>query len=234
MGNVLHLESGMSIKNTLFPFLSTHLPITGWALVKIEPSIKTEGDLLVISTLAGQILGENFGYHNLENTDSNDILALHTEGISNEGGIIPYFALGCIQPSSSGGETRLFDGRIAAAMIDTIPELTDVVVEYSALANPQTKVRYPIVVSENGRVVRYRSKVETNLVINSGNLSENEMYHLVDTIVHNSLILNHQWSAGDLLFVNNLVTLHERLPFVGNRRMLRVRYNDKLNSRIRY
>jgi len=234
MSNVLYLDSKASIKNTLLPFLSHHLPTAGWALVKIEPTIKVESDLLIISTLAGQMLGENFGYHILDATDKDDTLVLHTEGISNDGGVIPYFALGCIKPSLSGGETRLFDGRLAAEAIDSTPELTDVVIEYSALANLRARVRYPLVVSESDRVVRYRSKVETNFVINPGFLTEDQMYYKVDTVIKDCMIISHRWDAGDLLFVNNLITLHDRLPFTGNRRILRVRYNDTLNARIRY
>lgn len=234
MNNVLHFELGVSIKDTLLPFLSNHLSTTGWALVKIAPSAKIEDDLLIVSTLAGHALGDNFGYHTLDSTDSGETLALHTEGISNEGGVIPYFALGCIKPSISGGETRLFDGRRAAAEIDTISELNDVVIEYSALANPEARVRYPLVVTERDRVVRYRSKVETNLIINSGKFSEDEVYQHVDAIIQNCLLVSHQWDVGDLLFVNNLITLHDRLQFTGHGRMLRVRYNDTLNARIRY
>ena len=234
MNNVLHFELGASVKNTLATFLSNHLKVTGWALVKVSPSAKIESDLLIFSALAGQTFGDNFGYHTLDAEGSNETLSLHTEGISNEGGITPYFSLGCIQPSVSGGETRLFDGRKAATLIDADPELTDVVIEYSALANPRARVRYPLVITDSDRVVRYRSKVETNLLINSSKLSEDEVYLRVDSIIQSCLIVSHEWEAGDLLFVNNRITLHDRLPFIGRRRMLRVRYNDTLNARIRY
>lgn len=190
--------------------------------------------MLIIATLVGQILGESISYHTIDITDSNETLAIHTECISNEDGIVPYFALGCIKPSIKGGETRIFDGRMAAKMIDNIPELSDVMIEYSALANPSAKIIYPLVTPKHGRTVRYRSKVETNFVLSSGGLHEDKMYNVVDEIIHKSLILSHKWNSGDLLFVNNLFTLHDRLPFVGNRKMLRIRYNDKLNSRIRY
>jgi|GEM_PF-2742114 len=234
MDNVIYFESVTGIKDTLIPFLEKHLSTSGWALVRIEPSPKTESDMLIIATLAGQVLGESFGYHTLDATNSEEILAVHTEGISNESGIVPYFALGCIKPADSGGETRLFDGRLAAIEIDNVTELSNVVIEYSALANPSTRVHYPLVIPEYGRTLRYRSNVETNLVLSSGGFPENEMYQKVDEIVRNSLIVSHYWNAGELLFVNNLFTLHDRLPFQGNRRMLRVRYNDTLNSRIRY
>lgn len=102
MNNIIHFESVTSIKNTLIPFIEKHLSTSGWALVKIEPSSKTESDMLIIAALIGQVLGESFGYHTLDTTSSDEILAVHTEGISNESGIIPYFALGCIKPADSG------------------------------------------------------------------------------------------------------------------------------------
>lgn len=233
MNNTLSINSKTSIWKAL-PLIEKHLETTGWTLIKIEPSEKIESDMLIITALVGQIFSESLGYHILDATDSKETLAIHTECISNKEGIASYFALVCIKSSISGGETRLFDGRIAAKKIDSFPELSDVVIEYSALANPNARVQYPLVIPEHGRTVRYRSKVETNFVLNSGVLPEDEMYRLVDEIIHKSLIVSHKWNPGDLLFVNNLFTLHDRLPFIGNRRMLRVRYDDKLNSRIRY
>lgn len=81
------------------------------------------------------------------------------------------------------------------------------VIEYSALANPSARVRYPLVIPEYGRTLRYRSNVETNFVLSSGGLSENKMYQKVDEVVQNSLIVGHNWDAGELLFVNNFFTL---------------------------
>ncbi len=234
MGNTLYFDSKTSIKETISPFLNRNLETSGWALIKIKPSEKIESEMLIISALVGQIFSDCIGYHTIDITDSEETLAIHTECISNEDGIVPFFALGCIKPSVSGGETRIFDGRMAAKIIDDIPALSDVIIEYSALANPSARISYLLVVPEHGRTVRYRSKVETNFVLNSGDLSEDEMYNLVDDVIHKSLIVSHAWNSGDLLFVNNLFTLHDRLPFMGNRKMLRVRYNDKLNSRIRY
>lgn len=231
MNNILHFSPKLSIRDTVLPFIAKHLPTAGWALVKLQPSDKIEPDMLLVAALAGQTLGNNFGYHVLDAYCANEVLALHTEGISNEDGVIPYFALGCIKPPVSGGQTRLFDGRIAA---NKIPELSNVLIEYSALANPQSRIRHPLVISEYGGTVRYRSQVETNRVINPGGFSEDEMYRQADEIIHDSLIVSHQWDVGDLLVVNNLITLHDRLPFVGQRKMLRVRYNDNLNPRVRY
>lgn len=234
MNNIMHFTPKTGVKDTLLPFLDEHLPTVGWVLVKLQPSDKIETDMLLVAALAGQILGNDFGYHVLDTSDANEVLALHTEGISNEYGVIPYFALGCIKPSVSGGQTRLFDGRIAANKIAKIPELSHVLIEYSALANPQSRIQHPLVIPEHGGTVRYRSRVETNKVINPGGFSDNEMYRRVDEAIHSSLIVSHEWGVGDLLFVNNFITLHDRLPFVGRRRMLRVRYNDSLNFRVRY
>ena len=94
--------------------IEKHLETTGWTLIKIEPSEKIESDMLIITALVGQIFSESLGYHILDATDSKETLAIHTECISNKEGIASYFALVCIKSSISGGETRLFDGRIAA------------------------------------------------------------------------------------------------------------------------
>lgn len=235
MQNILAFDSRTSIRDSLQPFLKKHLNDEGWVLIKVNPSEKIMGDMLIIATLVGEFLFcKSIAYHMLDNNDSKEPLAVHTEGISHASGIVPYFALGCINSPISGGETRIFDGRKAAKMIDEVPELEGVEIEYFALANPDSRIRHPLIVSDYGRTVRYRSRVESNLVINSGTFSEKEMYECVDDIILKSLLVSHTLEVGDLLFVNNLFTLHDRLPFSGNRQMLRIRYNDFQNTRVRY
>ncbi len=236
MNKRLTINRHTSIRQKIWPDLQDSLQTVGWALLQVEDvNEKVESDMLTISTLVGQMLQSiNMGYHTLDSTGSDEILSVHTEGISNTSGIIPYFALGCVIPSDTGGETRLFDGRLAAQRVSAEPELSGAIIEYSALANPTERVRYPLVVPDSGGTLRFRSKVVTNRVISSGSLSEDEMYARIDQILDESLIVTHKWSIGELMFVNNIITLHDRLPFSGRRRMLRVRYNDEINARIRY
>lgn len=235
MSSRLIVNQLVSIKQDILPFVKNRLDGVGWALLQIENSSdKLESDMLIIASIIGQSLAINMGYHIIQGDSSDEHLPAHTEGISNTSGIIPYFALGCITPSRIGGETRIFDGRLAARKVDSIKELSGVTIEYTSLANPEECVDYPLVCPDFGRTLRYRSKVVTNRVICSGNLSENEMYQKVDSILEESLMPSHSWSSGELLFVNNLVTIHDRFPFSGVRSMLRIRYDDQINSRVRY
>lgn len=39
---------------------------------------------------------------------------------------------------------------------------------------------------------------------------------------------------GEILFVNNRITLHDMQPYCGVRRMTRVRFNDSLNLSTSY
>lgn len=211
---------------------------SGWALVQIHEASEESllRTMLDISVRVGKSLSTNsLGYHILESRHAPEKLPAHTEGISNAAGIIPYFALGCLQPSVYGGETRIFDGRRAARLAQQDSLLSGVEIEYSALANPEAAKRHPLVVFERGGVLRYRSKVVTNrLVQTRSELNEEEIYKRVDAILEESVIACHKWQVGDLLFVNNEITLHDRLPFSGKRRMLRVRYNDTEHIKMRY
>lgn len=231
----LVVTSNTSLFKEVLPFLLENLSNSGWALMQIEEeNEELNCKMLYLSILIGQSLGDSVGYHYLKSNGSDEHLAAHSEGISNQGGIIPYFALCCIKPSDSGGETRLFDGRMAAEKVNNNPKLKGVQIEYSALAYPELKVVYPLVVNDFGDVLRYRSKVITNKVMCSGEISEEEMYKLVDQILEESIIVSHSWQRGDVLFVNNMITLHDRLPFIGKRELIRVRYNDNLNVKLRY
>ncbi|MCA9356710.1 TauD/TfdA family dioxygenase [Candidatus Nomurabacteria bacterium] len=231
----LVVTSNTSLSKEILPFLLENLSKSGWALLQIdEEDEELNYKMLSLSILIGQSLGDSVGYHYLKSSGSNEHLVAHSEGISNQDGIIPYFALCCIKPAESGGETRLFDGRIAAQKVINNSKLEGVKIEYSALAYPELKVIYPLVVNDFDGVLRYRSKVITNKVICSGEISEEEMYKLVDQILEESIIVSHNWQRGDILFVNNMITLHDRLPFIGKRVLIRVRYNDNLNVKQRY
>lgn len=236
MESKLIIDTCTSIENKVIPFLRQNLETTGIALLQFKDTAdKLETDMLLVSALVGKIFGENFGYHTIESEGDSSALEAHTEGISNTTGIIPYFSLGCIVPATTGGETRIFDARKAAGLAIS-ESLSEVELEYTSLANPNEVIRHHLIENDEkfGEVMRYRSKVETNRVISSGNVSPEKMYQLVDTILEDCIVTCHSWIAGELLFVNNLISLHDRLPFQGRRQMLRVRYNDYINTRLRY
>ena len=121
------ITSDTSFSNEVLPFLLKNLDISGWALIQIkEYEENLEYRMLALSVLVGQFLGSNVGYHFLHSNGSDERLSAHSEGISNPDGIIPYFSLCCITSSETGGETRLFDGRIAAQKVNNQPRLNGV------------------------------------------------------------------------------------------------------------
>lgn len=234
---VLLVARSTSFEKEVQPCVLSELQEKGWSILRQIDSSPSElfSSMLNMAILVGQSLSmKNLGYHLLESNGSEERLVAHSEGIANPGGIIPYFALGCIEPSRTGGQTRIFDGRLAASIVNSDPELNNVKVEYSSLSYPNICHAYPLVIPTFGGALRYRARVETNRVINSGLVSEEEMYKRVDSALEKSISIEHQWVAGDMMFVNNNTTLHDRLPFVGKRRMLRIRYNDPQHPKIRY
>lgn len=65
--------------------------------------------------------------------------------------------------------------------------------------------------------------------------SEDEVYDVVDTVLaEECLLLDHHWTSGELLFVDNRVTVHGRSAFVGERQMVRIRYDDPVATGITY
>ncbi|MGH2941548.1 MAG: TauD/TfdA family dioxygenase [Solirubrobacteraceae bacterium] len=56
--------------------------------------------------------------------------------------------------------------------------------------------------------------------------SEEFLYACVRNIVGRCVATDHLWRAGDVLVVDNYVTLHARSPFMGARRVVRVRITD--------
>lgn len=230
----VELSNTSSLKSDVIPLVTHDLETRGFSVVRVPPSAHLISDLLVVSALVGCEIGTSFAYHLIEGESESAHLAAHTEGISYSCGIIPYFSLGCINPADVDGGTRIFDGRKAAALAEE-KGVDDVVIEYGSFAHPDQVAKYPIVVTDPiyGRVLRYRGKVLTNKLLDQG-LDENHFYGVMDSILEQSLLCTHIWNVGDLMFVNNKFTLHDRLPYQGRRSMLRVRYDDGLHTNFRF
>jgi len=239
MSTSLYLTETSSIKS-IVPALKERLETDLYALVKTNLARSNDHEkiarnMLLWTGLLGQTLGKSLGHHVLVGKGDDSILPAHVEGIYSSSGICRYFALGCIHPSESGGETRLFDTYKAASIIaERHPDLSDVVIEYCALAHPEEKIRYKLVSrTKNGKpMLMYRSKVVTNKVLDYDN--HDNLYTTVDAILEECLILSYKWNAGDILFVNNVGTIHDRLPYSGARRMLRVRFDDNQYTEATY
>lgn len=76
--------------------------------------------------------GSQVDITDLVSDKSKDRLAAHTELIYYKTPL-RYFILGCVRPSNVGGETIVFDARVAADLIaEQAPELASVRIEYRA------------------------------------------------------------------------------------------------------
>ena len=220
------------------PYVEQELALRGFALVRVDTGMaRRETDMIILASLVGQNLGQNFSYRIIESLREDAVLAAHSEGISFTAGIVPAFALGCITAAASGGETRLFDGRRAAHLVqERHPEWVKTIVHYTSLGNEGESSFYPLIIADpkHGPVLRYRSKVSTNRVDLKPPADIDRFYATVDAILEECLIVTHHWQGGDLMFVDNSWTLHDRLPFKGHRRMARIRFGDSVAPGLSY
>lgn len=101
-------------------------------------------------------------------------------------------------------------------------------------AYPEKEMRYPLVYQTDGGipVLRYRAQVSTNRI--SGCRNPDEVYETVNAILERCVMATHRWEKGDLLFINNMTTLHDRLPYKGERKMVRVRFGDAHHTALTY
>ena len=216
-----------------FDAVAEGLQSLGYAIVR------TAGDEAMLMSAAhavGRLIGaRGFGYVHLRATGSEVWLGRHTESLTD--GPIPlrYFALGCLVPAVEGGATHLYDGSQAARLLaGLLPGAGEVRIRYRSAYRPEVS-DHPLVAGHEqyGQVLRFRSASEYNIVIAKPvSLSEADLYAAVEEAVSVSLALVHTWSVGDLLIVDNHRILHSRAPFVGLRRMLRVRYDDPLHRTV--
>lgn len=203
---------------------------------RVAPSVETV--LTSAAVLAGTSLGSRCSCAILRGEGDQNRLEAHTEGIYGKDGICPAFALGCVVAAQSGGQTRLLDARKAALIIKgRHPELGNTRIRYSSLAHPNEAAEYNLIDIDSvyGDVLRYRSKVVTNqpTYLPSG-VTEDTFYHTVDAILEECIIFEHSWKEGDLLFVNNRITLHDRNKYTGKRVMVRVRYDEPAVTTFKY
>ena len=182
-------------------------------------------------TELGREITDNIDLKSLSSGGSSKQLAAHTEGIYCPGGITPYFSLACVRPAASGGFTRLFDGRIAAQKIrEEHPEFSGVRIRYGSQAHPGVFATHNLIEND---ALRYRAKVHTNTLLDANGSDEDGVYRAVDSALERSLMLAHKWKRGDILVVDNRVTIHDRTPFQGMRIMVRARYGDTIHESVR-
>jgi hypothetical protein len=236
----MKVSTNSSISKEVAPFLQKELKDKGFALLSYEATSEEdlEKDLLVFILLCGSYFSSWAAYLTLKGENAPEPLEVHNECIYSKSGVISYFALGCLRPSLNGGEIRIFDARKAAKIIEKErQELTKVRICYKSNAYPNEGAEYLLVFEdpEYGKVLRYRAKTKSNFIkeIPKG-YSEDDIYQIVNEILSKCLVFVHKWNKGDILFINNRITLHDRMPYVGSRIMLRVRFDDPNNKKFAY
>lgn len=231
-----------SVDKDIRPFLKYRLQTIGYALLSyynnsIEEN-ELEKELLSVILLLGRDLGSSVAYHTLKEENKLNPLEVHVECIYALGGINSYCALACLQPAASGGETKIFDGRKAAVIIEQeYPEIANVAIEYSSSFYPGQTAKYPLIYNDEifGKTLRFRSQNKGDIMRNiPEGYTANDIYNIVEDVLTKCLILNHSWKKGDILFFNNRITLHSRNPYRGYRSMLRVRFDDPNNIKLTY
>lgn len=193
-----------SIKNEVVPFLKKNLEQTGVALIHQESELcgsDLEKQLLVLTVLSGQKLSSDFAYYSFEGQGTDVWLPAHVENIYAIDGIIPYFALGCVSSAYSGGDTRIFDSRKAAKILEKeYPTLMKTKIRYGSQAHPTQSAIYKLVEKDKkyGNVLRYRAQVFTNFVEEVGDAHYEiaDVYKITDEILERSVIDQHAWKEG--------------------------------------
>lgn len=119
--NVIKINNNISLENEIIPILKDQLQNLGFSLLSYnnnnQDELELERNLLSIILLLGRSIASAAGYLILKGNDESKSLEIHNECIYLPSNVISYFALGCIKPSTTGGNTRIFDGRKAAIII---------------------------------------------------------------------------------------------------------------------
>ncbi|MFZ1075202.1 MAG: TauD/TfdA family dioxygenase [Minisyncoccia bacterium] len=236
MIGIASINSETSINEATVPVLK-QLREFGCVLIKPGSLPETDANLatyiILIAVLFGQRIASSASYITLQARRDKDSLAIHTEGIYARAGITPYFALGCVKPSETGGMTNVYDARKAACLIRSdYPEIVDVDIEYSSASYVGEKAIHPLCERE---YLRYRGLTFGNRILQlPRGYTEDDLYGAVEHSLKKCLIASHTWERGDILLVDNKLTLHGRMPYEGERIMVRVRFDDPLNTSLRY
>jgi alpha-ketoglutarate-dependent taurine dioxygenase len=181
----------------------------------------------IVSNFASQ-LGSQIDLVDLIRDDGKKPLAAHTETIYHKTPL-RYFILGCVRPSNLGGETTVFDARIAADLVaKEAPELASARIEYRSGSHRAHAV-HQLVQTRSLRkgprsVLVFRQHAYTNTILElPSKWTERTFYSFMDSVLAKSVATRHAWSVGDVLIVDNHVSLHSREPFTGARAMIRAR-----------
>ena len=238
--SAIPIDRSTPIENRVVPLLKEKMRLCGCAVISYKRDYVLPGielDLISVILLCGRSLASNMSHTILRGCSDSNYLPIHTESIYSRL-VTPYFALGCLEAPKSGGETRIFDARKAASVLESEhPQLSKVAINYASKPNPHLNAVCPLVYHDPtyGKVLRFRDKTPDNAVNDVPvGYNEDQIYHIVRKTAHKCIYLTHTWHVGDIIFVNNRITLHDRLPYVGSRKMLRVRFDDPHNTKLSF
>lgn len=238
---MIDISSDKSISGDVFPSIKNRISEKGYSILTVSEydNERELRDIMVCSSvLIGEELSDRVTVALLEGTGDSEVLPVHTEGIYGKDGICPFFSLGCMIPADSGGATRIYDGRKAAAMLkERHPSVANARIHYRSLSYPDEGAEYPVAhsIEGSGDVLRFRDDVVSNDFISSDEYpSKDKVYNAVNNVLRDCIILEHEWNKGDLLFVNNKITLHDRKPYSGKRVLVRVRMNEPSRTTLTY
>jgi alpha-ketoglutarate-dependent taurine dioxygenase len=201
------------------------LEASGYLLIE---SSSDEDELEEMMLSIGGGLGRRASSALLDSPGEPEALAVHTEGL-----YAPnpprYFLLGCVETARGGGETTIYDARAAAKLIASEhPELLATRMHYTSGHHNLSSVRPLVTADGSGRgdVLIFRQGPSGNECLLPPGWEEKSFYGYMGTVLDRSLILAHEWKPGNIVIVDNSVTLHGRRGFTGRRRMIRVRVDD--------
>jgi hypothetical protein len=217
------------------------LEVAKYALLQVQihgPESLLIGALCTLAVQLRQGRYSRFSLAIISACDERSALPVHTKSIYGSRGICPCFALGCARAATVGGSTRIYDARKAAAiLLAEHGEVARCMFRYKSLAHPAERAEYPIVFNDPtvGPVLRYRAPVPTNTYLSdSSRISEASVHSIVSSVLQQCLLVDHAWQRGDLLIVDNRLTLHDRNPFLGERVLVRARFDEPTTTTFKY
>ena len=115
-------------------------------------------------------------------------------------------------------------------LTDFAQQLTDLPIGFGAsydnIAAEHRLVETRRMTARSVPVLVFRDKTESNhLKTLPPEWSEESLYACIRGALSRCVIKDHAWRRGDILVVDNHVTLHARSPFSGTRRLVRLRIN---------
>ncbi len=170
-------------------------------------------------------LGKNYTAYILESKGDENILPHHTEMLYVED-IPQYFALVMNKQARVGGELSIIDSRKLYEKIKL--EFSNNPNMYIGITSKQRGgfiKRQLLPEDDNLPMVCYSETESVTFLGVTTEESENVKNKIKNLINESSLCILKQ-ENNSVLFVNNFKTLHGRMPFIGERMLLRIRVND--------